>query len=82
MLITRCAKAPGNEGSRLAIMEFESPEVARHWYESESGQEAHKLRTAAADCNVLIASGFVPKNPGKQACGVPVIEVRQARATP
>ena len=53
-------------GSRLAIMEFESPEVARHWYESESGQEAHKLRTAAADCNVLIASGFVPKNPGNR----------------
>ena len=54
------------QGSRLAIMEFESPEVARHWYESESGQEAHKLRTAAADCNVLIASGFVPKNPGNR----------------
>ena len=51
------------EGSRLAIMEFESPEVARHWYESEAGQEAHKLRQAAADCKVLIASGFVPKNP-------------------
>jgi uncharacterized protein (DUF1330 family) len=24
-------------GSRLAIMEFESPEVARQWYESEAG---------------------------------------------
>jgi NAD(P)-dependent dehydrogenase (short-subunit alcohol dehydrogenase family)/uncharacterized protein (DUF1330 family) len=51
-------------GSRLAIMEFESPEVARHWYESEAGQEAHKLRAAAADCNVLIASGFVATKPG------------------
>jgi NAD(P)-dependent dehydrogenase (short-subunit alcohol dehydrogenase family)/uncharacterized protein (DUF1330 family) len=51
------------EGSRLAIMEFESPEVARHWYESETGQEAHKLRQAAADCKVIIASGFVPNNP-------------------
>jgi NAD(P)-dependent dehydrogenase (short-subunit alcohol dehydrogenase family)/uncharacterized protein (DUF1330 family) len=50
-------------GSRLAIMEFESPEVARHWYESETGQEAHKLRQAAADCVVIIASGFVPNNP-------------------
>ena len=50
-------------GSRLAIMEFESPEVARHWYESEAVQEAHILRRAAAECNVLIASGFVPKNP-------------------
>jgi NAD(P)-dependent dehydrogenase (short-subunit alcohol dehydrogenase family)/uncharacterized protein (DUF1330 family) len=51
------------DGSRLAIMEFESPEVARHWYESETVQEAHNLRRAAAECNVLIASGFVPKNP-------------------
>jgi NAD(P)-dependent dehydrogenase (short-subunit alcohol dehydrogenase family)/uncharacterized protein (DUF1330 family) len=55
-----------DEGSRLAIMEFESPEVARRWYESEAGQESHRLRTAAADCNVLIASGFVPKNPGNK----------------
>ncbi|HEX3796812.1 MAG TPA: SDR family oxidoreductase [Acidimicrobiales bacterium] len=54
------------EGSRLAIMEFESPEVARHWYESEAGQEAHALRQAAADCNVVIASGFVPKDPGNK----------------
>jgi NAD(P)-dependent dehydrogenase (short-subunit alcohol dehydrogenase family)/uncharacterized protein (DUF1330 family) len=53
-------------GSRIAIMEFETPEVARHWYESEAGQEAHKLRAAAADCNVIIASGFVPKNPGNK----------------
>jgi NAD(P)-dependent dehydrogenase (short-subunit alcohol dehydrogenase family)/uncharacterized protein (DUF1330 family) len=51
------------EGSRLAIMEFESPEVARHWYECETAQEAHKLRQAAADCKVIIASGFVPNNP-------------------
>ena len=51
------------DGSRLAIMEFESPEVARHWYESKSVEEAHNLRRQAAECNVLIASGFVPKNP-------------------
>ena len=51
------------EGSRLAIMEFESPEVARNWYESDAGQQAHALRKKAANCNVLIASGFVPKNP-------------------
>ena len=62
------------EGSRLAIMEFESPEVARHWYESEAGQEAHKLRAAAADCNVLIASGFVPKNPGNKLAVYPSSE--------
>jgi NAD(P)-dependent dehydrogenase (short-subunit alcohol dehydrogenase family)/uncharacterized protein (DUF1330 family) len=54
------------EGSRLAIMEFESPEVARRWYESEVGQKAHVLRRDAAECNVVIASGFVPKNPGNK----------------
>jgi NAD(P)-dependent dehydrogenase (short-subunit alcohol dehydrogenase family)/uncharacterized protein (DUF1330 family) len=51
------------EGTRLAIMEFESPEIARLWYESDAGREAHTLRQAAADCTVLIASGFVPGNP-------------------
>ena len=51
------------QGSRLAIMEFESPEVARDWYESEAGRRAHALRIGAAECNLLIASGFVPKNP-------------------
>ncbi len=55
-----------DKSSRLAIIEFESPEVARHWYESEAGQEAHKLRREAADCNVVIASGFVPQNPGNK----------------
>jgi NAD(P)-dependent dehydrogenase (short-subunit alcohol dehydrogenase family)/uncharacterized protein (DUF1330 family) len=54
------------EGSRLAIMEFESPEMARHWYESEAGQEAHTLRQVAAECRVIIASGFVPSNPGNK----------------
>lgn len=53
-------------GSRIAIMEFESPDVARAWYDSEAGQQAHTLRTAAADCNVIIASGFVPTNPGNK----------------
>jgi NAD(P)-dependent dehydrogenase (short-subunit alcohol dehydrogenase family)/uncharacterized protein (DUF1330 family) len=62
------------EGSRLAIMEFESLEVARSWYESEAGQAAHRLRTAAADCNVLIASGFVPKNPGNKLAAYPPTE--------
>src|SRR6516162_3113721 len=51
------------QGSRLAIIEFGSPQVARDWYESDAGREAHALRTRAADCNVIIASGFVSKNP-------------------
>ncbi len=61
-------------GSRLAIMEFESPEVARAWYESAAGQQAHALRKEAADCNVLIASGFVPKNPANKLA--PSLSVR------
>ena len=59
------------EDSRLAIMEFESPEVARDWYESDAGKQAHILRNNAADCNVLIASGFVPKNPGNKLADSP-----------
>ena len=70
-------------GSRLAIMEFESPEVARHWYESEAVQEAHILRRAAADCNVLIASGFVPKNPANLLVyPSPVASRRTGEASP
>ena len=67
------------EGSRLAIMEFESPEVARDWYESDSGKQAHMLRNGAADCNVLIASGFVPKNPGNKLAYSPEEAGEQAR---
>ena len=66
-----------DEASRLAIMEFESPEMARHWYESEAAQVAHKLRREAADCNVVIASGFVPKNPGNNLAVDPTSEADQ-----
>jgi NAD(P)-dependent dehydrogenase (short-subunit alcohol dehydrogenase family)/uncharacterized protein (DUF1330 family) len=59
------------EGSRLAIMEFESPEVARDWYESDAGKAAHVLRNRAAHCTVLIASGFVPKNPDNKLAYLP-----------
>jgi len=52
------------EGYPIAIMEFESVEVARQWYESDSDREA--LRQAAADCNVIIATGFVPRNPASE----------------
>ena len=68
-----------DESSRLAIIEFESPEVARHWYESEGGQESHKLRREAADCNVVIASGFVPSNQGNKLAVDPVSGVDRDR---
>jgi uncharacterized protein (DUF1330 family) len=45
-------------GDQTVILEFESVEAARAWYESEAYQNAAKFRQAAADCNAVIISGF------------------------
>jgi uncharacterized protein (DUF1330 family) len=45
-------------GDQTVVLEFESVEAARAWYESEGYQAAAKLRQAAADCNAVILSGF------------------------
>lgn len=45
-------------GDQTVVLEFESVDAARAWYESEVYQKAAKLRHAAADCNVVILSGF------------------------
>ena len=45
-------------GNQTVVLEFESVDAARAWYESEAYQKAVKLRQAAADCNVVILSGF------------------------
>ena len=45
-------------GNQTVVLEFESVDAARAWYESEAYQKAAKLRHAAADCNVVILSGF------------------------
>jgi uncharacterized protein (DUF1330 family) len=45
-------------GDQTVVLEFESVDAARAWYESEGYQKAAKLREAAADCNVVILSGF------------------------
>jgi uncharacterized protein (DUF1330 family) len=45
-------------GSQTVVLEFESVDAARAWYESEAYQKAAKLRQAAADCNVVIISGI------------------------
>jgi uncharacterized protein (DUF1330 family) len=37
---------------------LESVDAARAWYESDVYQKAAKLRQAAANCNVVIVSGF------------------------
>ncbi len=52
-------------GDQTVMLEFESVDAARAWYESEAYQKAAKLRQAAADCNAVIISGFeVPTPPG------------------
>jgi uncharacterized protein (DUF1330 family) len=44
-------------GHQTVMLEFDSVEAAREWYESEAYQKAAKLRQAAADCNAVIISG-------------------------
>ena len=43
--------------TQTVLLEFESPEAARAWYESEEYQAAVPLRQAAADCNAVIVNG-------------------------
>ena len=45
-------------GTQTVLLEFESVEAARTWYESEAYQKAAKVRQQAADCNAAIISGF------------------------
>lgn len=45
-------------GDQTVVLEFESVDAARAWYESEAYQEAARLRQAAADCNAVFLSGF------------------------
>ena len=45
-------------GTRTVVLEFESVDAARGWYESGTYQAALPLRQAAADCNAVIVSGF------------------------
>ncbi len=45
-------------GDQTVLLEFESVDAARAWYESEGYQTAAKLRQAAADCNAVILAGF------------------------
>jgi len=53
-------------GNRTVVVECESVEAARQWYKSASYQEALPLRLAASDCNAIIASGFVPRDPASE----------------
>jgi uncharacterized protein (DUF1330 family) len=45
-------------GPQTILMEFESVDAAREWYNSELYQKAAKMRHAVADCKAVIFSGF------------------------
>ena len=45
-------------GTQTVVLEFDSVDAAREWYNSDAYQEAAKLRQAAADCNGVIVSGL------------------------
>jgi uncharacterized protein (DUF1330 family) len=45
-------------GTQTILLEFESVDAAKEWYNSDAYQEAAKLRQAAADCNGVILSGM------------------------
>lgn len=52
-------------GDQTVVLEFESVDAARAWYESDAYQQAARLRRAAADCNAVIVAGFeMPSAPG------------------
>jgi uncharacterized protein (DUF1330 family) len=43
--------------SRLVVLEFEDLDAAKRWYESETYQEAKKLRDDAARLNMVAVQG-------------------------
>ena len=45
-------------GDQTVVLEFESVDAARAWYESDQYRKAAKMRQAAADCNAVIVCGF------------------------
>ena len=45
-------------GSRTVIIEFDSVEAAKSWYNSSEYQAVVGMRHAAADSNAVIVSGF------------------------
>jgi uncharacterized protein (DUF1330 family) len=45
-------------GSRTVVLEFDSSEAARGWYDSGEYQAIVGLRRAAAESNAVIVSGF------------------------
>jgi uncharacterized protein (DUF1330 family) len=45
-------------GKRTVVLEFDSVEAARNWYQTPDYQRVRGLRHAAADSNAVIVAGF------------------------
>lgn len=45
-------------GHQTVVLEFDSVEDAKAWYDSEAYTKARELRQAAAETNAVILSGF------------------------
>lgn len=50
-------------GDQTVVLEFDSVEAARAWYESEGYQNAKALREKAATTNAVILAGFESPRP-------------------
>jgi uncharacterized protein (DUF1330 family) len=47
-------------GQQTVVLEFDSVEDARAWYDSEAYTKARELRQSAAETNAVIVAGFEP----------------------
>ena len=45
-------------GHQTVVLEFDSVDDARAWYDSDAYRMARELRQAAADTNAVIVAGF------------------------
>jgi uncharacterized protein (DUF1330 family) len=48
---------------RLVVIEFESAEAARAWYDSPDYEEIRTLREGAGEWRMVVVEGVVPKTP-------------------
>ncbi|UGB41617.1 DUF1330 domain-containing protein [Nocardioides sp. cx-173] len=51
--------------AQLVVIEFDSVDAARTWYDSPGYQAARAFRQASAECEVMIVSGFEPPQASK-----------------
>jgi uncharacterized protein (DUF1330 family) len=51
-------------GDQTVVLEFESVEAARAWYESDAYADAKSIRHGAAETNAVIIAGFEMKPRG------------------